>query len=157
MCSVCFCVCVCENCHIKVERSSHLTSFWPWLKYIWSATIFLAVHLLPLRSLSCGPDGTLSALWATAIEAWLYCNVSGCSRRTDRQEALGEMNGLERLGGQIGRGDKGTMAARVPSRLVVEWPLQASLEASPHTHTAGCKSRGGRRKMDRWAAETYSI
>lgn len=60
--------------------------------------------------------------------------MSGCSRHTDRQEALGEMNGWERLGGQIGLGDKGTMAARVPSRLVVEWPLQASLEAGPHTH-----------------------
>lgn len=34
-----------------------------------------------------------------------------------------------RDGGQIGLGDKGTVAVQVPSRLVVEWPLQASLEA----------------------------
>lgn len=154
-----FPLCENENYCMKVESSSALTSLWPRLKYIWSVAVLLCVHFPPLFSLSCGPDGTLSALWATAIEAWLYCNVRGCSGHTGRQEALGEMDGWERWGGQIGQGDKGTMAARVPSRLVVEWPLQGSLEAGPplhrahtitHTHTtppqhtAGCR-RWGRR------------
>lgn len=81
-----------QNC-IEVESSSDLTGLWPQLKYIWSVAVHLSVFFLPLFSLSCGPDGTLSALWATATEAWLYCNVRVCSRHTGRQEALGEMDG----------------------------------------------------------------
>lgn len=108
-----------------------------------------SAYLPPLVSLSCGPDGTLSALWATAIEAWLYCNVRGCSRHTGRQEALGEMNGWERLGGQIGLGDKGTMAARVPSRLIVEWPLQSLPGGRPsHTQLAAKAEAGGEEDRD---------
>lgn len=48
------------------------------------------------------------------------------------QQAQGQAGSTGRNGGgQIDLGDKGTMAAQVASRLVMEWPLQASLEASP--------------------------
>lgn len=113
------------------------------------AAVFLPVHLAPLPGLSCGPDGTFSALWAAATEAWLHCEVRGCSGPTGEGRKHRErwMGGRERWGGQIGLGDKGTMATRVPSRLVVEWPLHASLEpgppSAPPQHTAGSRRWDG--------------
>lgn len=95
------------------------------------------------------------ALRAAAAEAWLYCNVRGCSRRTDRQEALGEMDGWmggrERWGGQIGPGDKGTMAAREASNAAGEVATPGLPGGRrPPPHTSGCREetkQGGQRML----------